>query len=338
MKLTYFTGAIAAALIGAAGSVSAAIVTDGNVSLGVDTYGQLNVGGGTADVVGQTIVGVRWIDPSGTQYESTSHGCLCEGWGLSVDGTNAYSNNAYGTTNMTVESPMVSSATAATTVTRITGTDVTVTHDFALSSATDDLFEVTVTVTNTGAGTASGLTYRRAMDWDTSPTPFNEYVTIGGTATTTLLSYSSDDGFASSMTDPASDLASCGTTVDFTACGPSDHGSVFDFALADLGAGESYTFTIFYGGAANKAAADAALGAVGAELYSYGWSGTDKDQDGFNDSTGAATPTFIFAFKGVGGTVVIPPNPSAVPLPAAGWLMIAGLGGLAAMGRKRKAA
>lgn len=32
-----------------------------------------------------------------------------------------------------------------------------------------------------------------------------------------------------------------------------------------------------------------------------------------------------------------PTNPSPVPLPAAGWMLIAGLGGLAAMGRRRKA-
>ena len=32
------------------------------------------------------------------------------------------------------------------------------------------------------------------------------------------------------------------------------------------------------------------------------------------------------------------PNPGTVPLPAAGWLMMAGLGGLAAMRRRRKAA
>lgn len=34
----------------------------------------------------------------------------------------------------------------------------------------------------------------------------------------------------------------------------------------------------------------------------------------------------------------LPPDPSAIPLPAAGWMLIAGLGGLAALRRRRKAA
>ncbi|MFN7225300.1 MAG: VPLPA-CTERM sorting domain-containing protein, partial [Paracoccaceae bacterium] len=131
----------------------------------------------------------------------------------------------------------------------------------------------------------------------------------------------------------------CGVLVDFIACGPADHGAGFDFGLADIAAGESYSFDIFYGGAANKTAALAALGAVGAELYSMGWSSSDgTDQDGLS-AAGAITPTFIFAFKGVGGTIIVPPpNPNPVPLPAAGWMLLAGLGALAASRRRRKAA
>ncbi len=319
---------------------TAAIITDGNVSLGVDTLGQLNVGGGVADVVGQTAVGVRWIDPSGTQYESTSHGCLCEGWGLAVGGSSGYANNSVGTAGLTSVS-FVNDATTATSVVQITGTAVQVTHSFSLAAETNDLYRVRVTVANTGTTDATGLIYRRVMDWDASPTPFDEYVTIQGTGTTSLLIGSSNDGFASS--NPLSGalgtiaVGCAGVLTDFTACGPADHGAGFDFGLADLAGGESYSFDIFYGGAANKAAALTALGAVGAELYSMGWSSLDPDQNGRSDA-GAVTPTFIFAFKGVGGTVIVPPNPPAVPLPAAGWMLLAGMGALAASRRRRKAA
>lgn len=316
---------------------AASIISDGNVSLGVDTLGNLNISGGTADVTGQTDVGVRWIDASGAQYESTSHGCACEGWGLAVDGTAGYANNSTGTAGLTSVS-FTSTATTATSVVQVTGTDVYVTHNFALSSATNDLYEVSVTIENRGTTDVASMEYRRNMDWDTSPTPFDEYVTIGGTSTTTLLQSSSADGFASSNPlSSYSNLSSCGDTVDFTACGSNDHGALFDFALGGLAAGETYEFKIFYGGAANKTAADAALGAVGAEVYSYGWSGSDADQDGISDTSDQLTPTFIFAFSGVGGTVVVPPDVSPVPLPAGAWLLLGGLGALAGLRRRRKA-
>ena len=38
------------------------------------------------------------------------------------------------------------------------------------------------------------------------------------------------------------------------------------------------------------------------------------------------------------GPVVTPPNPSAVPVPAAGWMLLAGLGGMAALRRRKNAA
>ncbi|MEL6960228.1 MAG: NF038132 family protein [Pseudomonadota bacterium] len=55
-----------------------------------------------------------------------------------------------------------------------------------------------------------------------------------------------------------------------------------------------------------------------------------------NWSDNAFDSAFAIAGLKVDGTVIIDPNPSTVPLPAAGWMLLAGLGGMAALGRRRK--
>ncbi len=291
------------------------IITDGNVSLGVNDLGQLNVDGGVPDVGGESGVGVRWLD-AGLQYESTAQGCACEGWGVSANGISGYANNSSGIGGLSSVS-FTSTATTATSVVNMSD-DLTITHDFALS-ASDNLYRVSVTIENTSGTDIADLLYRRTMDWDTAPTPFNEFVTIGGTDAASSVVGASDDGFCSS-----NPLVGCGEIVtgssgDFIASGPDDHGAVFDFNFGELIAGESYSFDIFYGGAANKADAFTALGAVGAEVYSFGWSGIDADQDGFEDGVvdGRITPTYIFGFSGVGGVTLPPtdvPEPTSIAL------------------------
>lgn len=314
---------------------AAAIITDGNVSLGVADLGQLNVSGGVADIAGTTAVGLRYIDPlSGTQYESTSHGCECEGWGVGISetGETGYANNAVGTSGLS----SVSFASDATTATSVVSTaSLEVTHDFALS-ASDNLYEVTVNIENTSATDIDNLLYRRTFDWDASPTPFNEYVTIAGTATSTAITKASSDGFCNSNV-----FSFCeGTYVgDFVGAGPTDHGANFDFDFGALASGEIFSFTIFYGAAVGYDAALAALGTVGAEAYSLGYSGGDSDVDGYLD-TGELAPTFIFGFAGVGGIKL--PNPEEpeepgedVNAPATLGLFGAALLGLAGLRRRK---
>lgn len=289
------------------------IITDGNVSLGVNDLGQLNVAGGVADVGGETSVGVRWLD-NGVQYESTAQGCLCEGWGVSSNGISGYANEAKGTAGLSSTS-FASTATTATSVVNMNN-DLTITHDFSLS-ASDNLYRVSVTIENTSGVDIDDLLYRRTMDWDTAPTPFSEFVTIGGTAAASAVTSANDNGFCSS-----NPLVSCfeetsGSTGDFIASGPADHGANFDFNFGALTAGSTYTFDIFFGGAANKTDAFTALGTVGAEVYSLGWSGLDVDQDGFGDTASAITPTYIFGFSGVGGVKLPPtdvPEPTSIAL------------------------
>jgi type IV pilus assembly protein PilY1 len=210
--------------------------------------------------------------------------------------------------NLTVDSFTATDSTATSVVSMTSMPGLTVTHEY-MPSAAANVFEAVVTIAN---GTDDGVTdvrYTRAMDWDIPPTEFEEYVTIGGTGTTANLLFSSDNGFASP--DPLEggrdDLAGCGTTTDFTDCGAADHGAIFDFGFGDLAVGESLSFSIFYGATANEADALAALGTIGAELYSFGQSSDNGGQ------LSGEPATFIFAFSGVGGTVVVPPT--GVPAP-----------------------
>lgn len=323
----------AVCLVAFAGLANAgAIISDGNVSVGVDDFGQLNISGGVADVTGESAVGMRYIDTAtGDQYESTSHGCLCEGWGVGIaeTGEEGFSNNDQSTTGLILEN---FSSTASTATSVVSTASLDVTHDFALASETDNLYRVTVTIENTSATDIADLLYKRTFDWDTSPTPFEEYVTIAGTAAATSIVSANDNGFCNqSVFAPCSEMVA-GATGDFTASGPSDHGANFDFNFGELLAGDSFTFEIFYGAAVGESAALAALGSVAAEAYSFGWSGDDTDQDGFIDGTGQLAPTFIFGFAGVGGVAV--DDPTDVPEPA--MLSLFGIGALMFLRARRK--
>ncbi|MBP7547589.1 MAG: PEP-CTERM sorting domain-containing protein [Corallincola sp.] len=312
-----------ALLLGSGSAMAGAIITSGDVKVGVNDLGNLNIGGGVADVAGTTLVGVRYLT-GGLEYESTSHGCECEGWGVGIADTmqSGYANDAMGTAGLS----LVSFASTATTATSVTSmADLKITHAFAPAAETSKLYRVVVTIENTGANNYNDIRYRRTFDWDTSPTPFSEYVTIGGTAAATAVLGASNDGFCSS--NPFAPLT-CGYTTpitgDFVAAGPEDHGANFDFGFGALAAGESFSFEIFYGAADNKSQAISALAAVEAEVYSLGWSSLDANQDGFGDADGRITPTFIFGFAKVGGDIIIDPE---VPVPAT-----IGLFGLALLG------
>jgi PKD repeat protein len=299
-----------------------AIIANGTVQLGVNPTGNLNVPGGTLSTgsSGTTFVGLRYLPTGG---EATAPGCLCEGWGVAdaATGLTGYANIAAdgGARYMVVES-FVRTATEATSIVNVQG-KLRVTHAYKPVASTPNLYEAEVTIENISPNAIADLRYRRVMDWDISPNTFSEYVTIQGTASATDVLFASDNGFAS-----ANPLAPRGgLSGDFVDSGPADHGALFDFKFGSLDAAAKKTFKIYYGAAGTESDALAALGIVGAEVYSFGqanWNGTgDFRSPGgappgtFGKTTGQPH-TFIFAFKGVGGVIVVPPpNQSPVSNP-----------------------
>ena len=310
--MKHFKLATAAALVAMAFSAQAqqVITTTGGVSLGIQTLGALGGGG-----VGIALTGVG---------DGITPGCLCEGWGASLGTVAGWSANENGGNSNVTGVSFTSTAASATAVVNV-GTSLQVTQAYGLSSS-NSLIMNHVTLTNTGA-TAGEVRYSRSMDWDIPPTIFNELVTLQGVGATRLI-YSSDDGFATPnpLVNPGG--LSAGTiNTNFVDVGPADHGAYFTFSFGTLAAGASVSFDIFYGAARTEGDAIAALGTVGAEVYSLG-------QSSGGGVTGAPG-TYIFGFAGVGGTPV--PPVTAVPEPETYALMLGGLGLVGWMARRRKA-
>jgi type IV pilus assembly protein PilY1 len=304
-------GAVALALTGlvSTSAFAGATIThtNGLVALGVNDEGHLNTSDGNVAVnSSRTGLAYKFAD-DGQFFDATSPGCFCEGWGVSVNGTDSGFANVSadsGANNLTVGSfaSTATTATSAVSLTSLPGLKVTQAYTPSVSNTTGALFKNRVTITNDTLAAVNDVKYARVMDWDVPRTEFNEFVTIKGTATTTELEKSHNNGFntANPLADYGEMFPGGTTDVDFTDVGPKDHGAYFRFNFGTLAVGESKVFDVYYGAAGSEADALSLLGLVtsGIELYSFG-------QSNGNQLTGVPA-TFIFAFDGVGGSNVIP--------------------------------
>jgi len=292
------------------------ILDDGTVMIGVSNDAQLNAPGGTTSCQGSTPVGIR-LDA--TNCDFTSAGCPCEGWGAAYTDTTGTThgcanNSAGGCVGTGGGWPCGGSSSTVTdsmtyAIVNTTMCNLLITHYFHQSADTPNLFQVDVTLTNTGTTNMTNVLYRRALDWDIEPSEFSEYVTITGRNAPsgpwpTQLVDTTDDGFSS--TDPTMGKGGGGTSgclsIDSIPVnppiyrnGPCDHGALFDFNFGDLNVSESTSFIIFYGAGTDEADAQAAVDAAGANIWSYGEC-SNSAVSGLTCTTGGAPNTAIFAF------------------------------------------
>jgi type IV pilus assembly protein PilY1 len=304
---------------------------NGTVRVGINDDGSID-----ADTVDGTIgVGYNFTGQGGRTgfQDALTPGCYCEAWGVSGNGLGGQVGRANGNQNITVgaSSSTATSFTSNTSLSTLPGLSVSQVFSLSNENASGALFKNVVTLTNTTGSTITDLRYARAMDWDVPPTEFSEYVTFKGVGSTTSLLRATDNGFANA--NPLSAVLDGGIIGPIDAdgtTGPADHGSLFVFGFGDLAAGEEYTFNIFYGAAGNEAGALSLLSAISPELYSLG-------QSNLEGRRRSDLPTYIFAFNGVGGSVVVPPPNEGVPEPSNWAMLIAGFGAVGGSMRYRKA-
>jgi hypothetical protein len=294
-----------------------ALIDNTVVMLGVNDQGHLNYGSSGPSCSGTFTVGVRYM-PTGC--DATAAGCRCEAWGAAYGligaaptvqgGASLDSGGIMGVTLISFSS----TATTALSVTQIG--DLKVTHDFHPDTRTDRLYQVKVTLENIGPDPMDNVTYRRTMDWDVEPTPFQEYSTIDTILPVpSVLQYSCTNGFTSGFIVSTPLSSSCPMTTwggwavgppfapPVIDVGPRDHGAAFDFNFGGLGSGNTREFNIYYGAGDNHTDAMNALDLISAQVWSLGKCGGGRPECTYPG--GGPTPldggpnTFIFAFNGL---------------------------------------
>lgn len=139
--------AAVAALGSAAGNAMAAatiVNTAGTVALGVNDLGNLNTTVGSVAVNASGYTGLAYKFADGNFRDATAPGCLCEGWGVSVNGTTSgwasadtFSNGGISGLTSTSFANTASTATSIVALSALSG--VSVTHSFAESAAAPGL-------------------------------------------------------------------------------------------------------------------------------------------------------------------------------------------------------
>ena len=254
-----------------------------------------------------------WQDGLASDFADNFHwpacygaGCVGEGWGVAVSNLDGgrfagWANLLRGSGGLT-GGLFGSTTTTATSQINLIDMPIRVNHAYGPSLA-PNAFQGNISITNTGTEKVYDVVYRRVMDWNIPPTPLRQFVSHLGVKKNLEsaggnVRFASNNGFATS--DPRSyerELLSGTINSNFFQRGPANQGSVFDVAFGDLDPGQSRTFNIFYGAGANLSEAQSTIAILKPDVWSFGQSATNYGPGRPNNGS----PTFLFAFGGVGG-------------------------------------
>jgi len=317
MKLYFAAAAVAALAFAAAGAASA------NVTFSDPTTGTYSVGIGPDGELYDNTTGVGLRNPAGADY--IAPGDPRDSWGITSSVGSAFADyEDFGTGGITTPTVTTVGANTATTVST-TAAGITVSQTFTFFS--QNIVSVQETLTNTSGADLTGVIFRRDVDYDVSPTEFNEN-TVGPFGSDSQVLDASFFGFenpnpaSGPFVDQCSLTLGCNETADL--------GAGVDIGVGNLGAGDSTTFAYFYG--VNEPG-QTLLGLID-EAKTEGLAftlGTQSSENGPFPNLGSGAAIF-----GVTELGVVAHSPT--PEPATWAMMLIGFGGMGAAMRSRRKA
>jgi hypothetical protein len=258
-------------------------------------------------------------------YDPLKPGDPRDSWGVSANGSSAWADQA-GDGSSGVSSIVSMGANGGTITTTASGLGLQVTQTYSFAPAGNILL-IGTTVTNISGSVADSVLFQRDVDWDVSPTEYNEN-SFGNPVTGNVVD-SSYHGFE--YPDP---LVAYGTSCAAGCNYTGDLGGGIELSLGNLAPGASASFTYLYGINSSQAIIDGGVQYGGQTvdqliseaqgLGAYYWIATQSSENGAHPNLGENS-----AIIGV-----IPST--SIPEPASFVAMAMGLAVLAARSRRRK--
>jgi len=275
-----------------------------------DPTGSFSVGIGANGELYDATTGVGFLRTS-DGYDPLAPGTPRDSWGVETSAGSAFADDfQYGDLNLvgTTQTIGASSATSVTT------TSVGVTVSQSYNFVQPNVLAVTETITNVSGGTLTDVVFQRDVDWDVTPTEFDE----NSFAEPITGNVNDSSYFGFEYPDPSFPYGnSCAAGCNNIG----DNGGGINVTLGTLAAGASDTITFLYGISATGEDVNGLIGEVFAD-GAYYFVGTQSSENGFYPALGA-------------NSAIIAVASSTIPEPSTWAMMVIGFAGLGFAGYRR---